>query len=199
MYKIQSDILNRIENSKYKAFTSYDFLDIGNYKSISKALELLEDEGYLKRARRGIYYKPQLNITLGIECCPSINEIAEAISRQFNWNIIPSGNYALNIIGISTQVPSKITYTSNGPYREYDVGANQIIFKHSTTREISSLSRKILTSIQALKEISKNNVQDRDLKLINRYLDKEDKEIINNGIRTTSWIYEMLRRAVCIQ
>ena len=199
MYKTQKDILDRIEQSNLKAFSTYDFLDLGNYKSISKDLELLEDEGHLKRARRGIYYKPSFNKTLGIECPPSINDIAEAIARQYNWDIIPSGNHALNLIGISTQVPSKIIYISNGPYREYDVGANKIIFKHSTTREISSISKRILISIQALKEIGKENVTDRQLKMINRFLDSKDKEIISSGIRTTSWIYDALRRSICIQ
>ena len=54
MYKTQKDILDRIEQSNLKAFSTYDFLDLGNYKNISKGLELLEDEGHLKRARRGI-------------------------------------------------------------------------------------------------------------------------------------------------
>lgn len=199
MYKTQKDIISRINKSHLGAFTTYDFLDLANYKSVSKALELLEDDGYLKKARRGIYYKPKLNNVLGIECSPNLNDIAKAIARQFNWDIIPSGNHALNIIGISTQVPSKIIYISNGPYREYDVGSNQIIFKHSTTKEILKESTKILISIQALKELGKDNVTENDLKLISSFLDDEDKKEINKGFKTTSWIYESLRRSACIK
>ena len=113
MSEIKNKILNRIKEKKYGAFTSADFVDIGNYKLISKTLERLEDEKILSRARRGVYYVTKYNEALGIEEAPNINEIALAIARQFNIVITPSGNYALNIIGLSTQVPSKYIYITN--------------------------------------------------------------------------------------
>ena len=118
MFKTQRLIMQRIESSEYGAFTSADFLDLAPFKTINKSLELLEDDGILRKARRGIYYKPKYNETLGIDCAPGLNDVALAIARHFNWIIIPSGNYALNLIGISTQVPQKIVYVSSGPYRE---------------------------------------------------------------------------------
>ena len=172
---------------------------MASYKTISKSLELLEDEGFLKKARRGIYYLPKYNKTLGIECAPNLNDVAMAIARQYNWEIIPSGNYALNIIGISNQVPSKIVYISNGPYREYDVGGNKIIFKHSTTREVGTLRKRNLIAIQAIRELGKYEIDEHQMKLINAFLENEDKNEILNGIRTTAWIYETLKRIVCIQ
>ena len=199
MYLTQKKILKKIENSQYKAFSTFDFIELSSYKNISKSLELLEDDGILKRARRGIYYKPIINEKLQIECVPSLDEIAKAIARQYNWKIIPSGNYALNLIGLDNQVPSKIIYISNGPYREYDVGNNIIIIKHSTSKEILSMSDNILISIQALKALGKDNINDNILKKINLFLNKEDKEQISNGIVITSWIYEMLRRSICIE
>ena len=199
MFKTQKEIMDRINKSDFGAFTSYDFLDLANYKTISKSLELLEDEGNLRRARRGIYYKPRFNKVLGIECMPDLNDIAKAIARQYNWEIIPTGNYALNLVGISTQVPSKIIFISSGPYREYDVGSSKVIFKHSTTREIFSLRKNNLIAIQAIKELGKENIDEDDIKLINRFLGDEDKKEILIGIRTTSWIYETLRRTACIQ
>ena len=129
---------------------------------------------------------------------PDLNDVAMAIARQYNWEIIPSGNHALNLIGVSTQVPSKIIYISSGPYREYEVGSNKIIFKHSTTREIASLRKNNLIAIQAIKELGKENINEDEIKLINRFLDDDDKKEILKGIRTTSWIYEILRRTACI-
>ena len=199
MLNTKKEIMDRIKSSKYGAFTTYDFLDLANYKTISKAMETLEDNGKLKKAKRGVYYEPVINKRLGIEIFPSLNDIALAIARQYNWNIIPSGNYALNLIGISTQVPNKIIYVSNGPYREYDVGPNKIIFKHSTTRDIASFRNNNLIAIQALKEIGKDSITFDDLKHINRFLNNEDKNEIIKGMRTTSWIYEALRRSACIQ
>lgn len=199
MFKTQKEIIAKINSSSFGAFTTADFFGIANYKTISKALELLEDQGYLKKARRGIYYKPVINPTLGFEESPDLSEVANAIARQFNWTIIPSGNHSLNLIGISTQVPSKMIYTSSGPYREYTVGAAKIIFKHSTTKVLYSLRKNNLIAIQALKELGKENLTSKEMALISRFLDKDDKREIMNGIRTTSWIYDSLRRIACIQ
>ena len=187
-------ILERINSEKYGAFTSSDFSDIDNYKMISKTLETLDDKGIIKRARRGIYYIPKYNELLGIEEAPSINEIAKAIARQYNLIIIPSGNYALNLIGLSTQVPIKYIYITNGPYNEYEVGNNTIYFKHSTSREINNLPYKILICIQALKTIGKNNIDENVIKKIKSFLDDSD---INNlktkNYKITSWIHDILK------
>jgi len=187
-------ILERINSEKYGAFTSSDFSDIDNYKMISKTLETLDDKGIIKRARRGIYYIPKYNELLGIEEAPSINEIAKAIARQYNLIIIPSGNYALNMIGLSTQVPIKYIYITNGPYNEYEVGNNTIYFKHSTSREINNLPYKILICIQALKTIGKNNIDENVIKKIKSFLDDSD---INNlktkNYKITSWIHDILK------
>ncbi len=195
MSEIKNKILSRINEKNYGAFTSSDFVDIDNYKLISKTLERLEDDKTISRARRGVYYITKYNEILGIEESPDINEIALAIARQFNIVIIPSGNYALNIIGLSTQVPSKYIYITNGPYNEYDVGNNKIYFKHSTSREISNIPYKILVSIQALKTLGKDNIDNKIRNKISCFLSNDDKEYINNNnLRITSWIYEQLKK-----
>lgn len=194
MSRIKQAILDRINEQKYGAFTSSDFIDMGNYKTISKALEKLEDEKVIKRARRGIYYLPKYNNLLEIEEAPNINEIALAIAREFNIIIIPSGNYALNLIGLSTQVPSKYIYITNGPYNEYEVSNNKIYFKHSTSKEITNLPYKILIAIQGLKTIGKENVNDLTKEKISSFLSSDDKKYIkNNNLRITSWIYDELK------
>jgi predicted transcriptional regulator of viral defense system len=187
-------ILERINSEKYGAFTSSDFSDIDNYKMISKTLETLDDKGIIKRARRGIYYIPKYNELLGIEEAPSINEIAKAIARQYNLIIIPSGNYALNLIGLSTQVPIKYVYITNGPYNEYEVGNNTIYFKHSTSREINNLPYKILICIQALKTIGKNNIDENVIKKISCFLDDGDKNNLKTkNYKITSWVHDILK------
>ncbi len=194
MSETKTKIMNRINEKKYGAFTSSDFIDIDNYKLISKTLERLEDEKIISRARRGIYYLTKYNDILGIEEAPNINEVALAIARQFNIVIIPSGNYALNIIGLSTQVPSKYIYVTNGSYNEYQVGNNKIYFKHSTSREITNLPYKILVVIQALKCIGKGKIDDEIRNKISCFLTKEDKDYINNNnLRINSWIYEEIK------
>ena len=109
MSNIKTLILEWIKEIEFATFTSSDFQDIANYKSVSNALESLKDEGKIRRARRGVYYLPVYNAFFGFEEAPNIEGIAKAIARQYNWIIVPSGNYALNILESSTQVPNAYT------------------------------------------------------------------------------------------
>lgn len=198
MEKLSKKMLNRINNSNYKAFSSSDFFDLGNYKTISKCLERLEDSGKLKRARRGIYYLKNNSNFFGIDEPVDINEAAKAIARQYDWRIIPSGNYALNAIGLSTQIPSKHIFISSGPYNQYEIGNTTIFFKHTTLKEIPPLSYKNLLAIQALKAIGKSKISDEDLCKIFIFLDEADKKQLANlnNIRITAWIYDKLQKII---
>ena len=190
-------IVKRINTSPFRAFTTSDFLDLGTYKNASKVLETLEDDGILKRARRGIYYLSKKNELLGIEEAPDVNEIAKAIARQYNFNIVPSSNYALNIIGISTQVPHTYTYISSGPYNEYKIGKMTIKFKHGTSKEINNLQYKNLIAIQAIKALGKNNIDENIKHKINVFLDESSKaELRENYTKITAWIYDLLKSII---
>lgn len=198
MSNIQKKILERLEASSLKAFTSRDFMDLGNYKLVSKALETLTNDGTLRRARRGIYYLHKIHPVLGIEEMPSIDDIAHAIARQFNWTITPSGNYVLNMLGLSTQVPQQFVYISSGPYNTFDVFGCTIIFKHSASKDICGLSNNNRLVIQAIKELGKGSVSNKDRARFSAFLSKTDKEEIRNGMKITVWINQEMRRILSV-
>ena len=193
MSKLENAILDRINKNKYGAFTSSDFLCLGKYKAISKALETMDDNKIIKRIIRGVYYVPYFDKELNIFSLPKIDDIANALARQYNWNIVPSGNYALNLIGISTQVPSQYVYVIDGPYREYQVGKISLKFKHTTSKEVNGLPIHVLIAIQAMKKIGKDNLDDLMREKIHSYLTNEDYEVLkSNNYKITSWIYDEL-------
>ena len=190
-------VLERANELPYKAFTSSDFLDLEAYKNISKALETLQKSGDLLRARRGVYYLPRKNRKFGFIEPPDIDEVAKAIARQYNLSIVPSSNHALNMVGISTQVPSGYSYITDGPYNEYMVGNIPIRFKHATKKEINGLRFKNLVAIQAIKSLGRCNITKDVETKISRFLDEDDKqELRQNKIKITSWIYDLLRRCI---
>ena len=193
----RNQILDRIKKSHFKAFTTADFLDLGSYKNVSKALETLKNSGMLISARRGVYCPAKKNALLGFIEPPDIDEVARAIARQYNFNIVPSSNFALNLIGVSTQVPSSYIYISDGPYREYQVGKMRIEFKHATSKEINGMRYKNLIAIQAIKALGKENVTDEIKEKISCFLDEKDKaELRKNQFKITAWIYDILKSIV---
>lgn len=195
MSAINNQILSTMQSLNYGAYTSYDFLELGNYKNISKSLETLEDNKAIGRIIRGVYYLNKYDEVTGLYEKPSIEDIAYAIARQYNYIIIPSGNLCLNIIGISSQIPSEYVFSSSGPYREYNVGSIKIKFKHVTSKELTLYSKNILIAVQAFKTLGKENIDQNVINKINSFLNKEDKkQILEKRNNITNWIYSYLKK-----
>ena len=178
-----------------EAFTVSDFLDIADHEMAKKALSRLEKSGEIRRVMRGVYDKPQYSQLLNEYAAPSPTEIARAIARNNNWTIAPAGDTALNLLGLSTQVPSDWQFISSGPYKNYTIGNISIHFLHRADRDISGMSYITGLVIGALKTIGRENVTEKDLLQIKSCLTEKDKEtILLEGKKASIWIYSMIKK-----
>jgi len=189
-------ILERINNlSSNQVFISNDFFDIAEYETIRSTLNRLVEDEKISRIMNGIYYKPKYIDLIGEYEAPSVNEVAKALARKYNWTIAPSGNTALNLLGLSAQVPAKWTYISDGRYADFSFGNIMIEFKHRNNGDISKMSTLTAMVIQAIKAIGKNNVNDEQIDYLKTKLsDKEKKELLKDGKTTSVWVYNVLRK-----
>ncbi len=189
------EIRQRIAQSEYgTVFVASDFADVSNNMKIGVCLSRLENEKILRRVLRGIYDKPEYNDFLQEYLEPSADKVAHAIARNNSWTIIPCGDTALNLLGLSTQVPAIWLYVSDGPYGNYSFNNVNIKFKHTANKEISKLSYKTSLVIQALKALGKENIDDNVLTKLSKVLSKDEKKkMLNEAKSTTSWIYEYIK------
>src|ERR1700721_1149585 len=88
---------------------------------------------------------------------------ARAIARKQRWKIVPDGAWAANLLGLSTQVPSKIIYLTDGPNNEVPIGRRTIYFKHARPKAIAGLEGKFALVVQALRYLGKENVGAREI------------------------------------
>ena len=194
------DYLNQIRGNIERAeagsvFVSTDFTDITDKKTVNMGLIRLADEGLIKKILFGVYYKPEFSELLGEAVAPSPNKVAHALARNFGWTIVPCGDTALNILGLSTQVPAAWSYVSDGTYKEYTYDNTTIKFKRTTNKEISRLSYKTALVIQALKALGKDNIDDTIIiKLKNDLTDEEKTTALLEAKAATSWIYEYIKQ-----
>ena len=116
-------ISNKIsEFDSHKVFFANDFLDIASNATVRQSLKRLVDDEKIKRVIDGFYYNPKYSELIGEYEAVSIHELALAIARKYNWNIAPYSSTALNLLGLSTQVPTHYKYISSGRYKEYKIG-----------------------------------------------------------------------------
>ena len=172
MKQIENRILSLPEGA---AFITSDFLDLADTQTISKALSRLASNGTIRRVVRGVYDRPAFSELLREHAAPDISQIAKAIARNFGWTIVSCGDTALNLLGLSTQVPAVWQYTSDGPYREYTIGNRALSFKHGANKDVSGLSDKFALVVQALKALGKENVDDHTLEKLASILSPEER------------------------
>lgn len=173
-----------------------DFLDFGNSESIKKALFRLEEKGLLVRLAHGIYLYPKTDKDLGV-LYPSAEEIAIAIAKRDRARIVPTGIQALNKLGLSTQIPLKAVFLTDGAARSIKIGKRTITFKKTSPKNLLAKGEISSLVIQALKSIGQNKLENESLKKLQTILRKEIKEnILHDAKLAPAWINKILMSAV---
>ena len=181
---------------KGSVFFVDDFLDYGNSESVKKALLRLYEKEILVRLAHGIYLYPKMDTELGV-LFPSTEDIAKAIARRDKAKIVPTGVQALNKLGLSTQVPMKVVYLTDGATRSIKVGKRTISFKNTSPKNLLATGEISGLSIQALKTIGKTKVDDEIILKIQTLLKKEKPEnIIKDAKLAPVWINKILIQSI---
>jgi hypothetical protein len=191
-----NQIVARIEQLGLgKAFSAKDFLDIASRTMIDVTLASLAQGGKIRRIKRGLYDMPRMNAALGGELSPDIDEAAQAIARRQRWKIVPEGAWAANLLGLSTQVPSKITYLTDGPNNEVLIGRRSIHFKHARPKAMAGLEGKFALVVQALRYLGKEGVSTREIQTLRTALSPAEKRrLVKDARFGVDWIYEVAKK-----
>ncbi len=194
---IINEIENRIEMSKPgTVFLTKDFTDIDTNTTIRKCLGRQVAAGNLRRIMQGVYEKPAYSNLLRQYLPTDPDAVANAIANTYHWNIAPCGDLALNKLGLSTQVPVKWSYISDGPYRDFSWDNITIEFKHRTNRDISGISSFTTMLIEAIRALGKDRVDASTIQQIHNLIPENKKlSILEEAKSATDWIYEIIRKA----
>ena len=171
-------------------FPQYD----QNY--IGDLLSLYVREGKLIRLANGVYLKT--TITKFGPVFPSPTEIAEAIARRDHAQVLMSGLAAENYFGLSTQVPMKTVFLTNGSARKLTVGSTIIEFKRGVPKNFAFKDKTMATLCLALKSIGNNHVTDEQKAVLSNFMnDYNQKHDVNSDLKLMPlWIQKMLNEII---
>jgi hypothetical protein len=191
---IEIQILDRIKKAgRGVLFFTDSFMAYGNAKAVSKALERLTKEGELLRVATGMYVRPEIDPVIG-PVTPGIEAIAKAIAKRDKARIVPTGVYALNKLGLSTQVPLNVVYLTDGAARKVKIGKRTITFKRATPKNVAVIGETSGLAIQALKTLGKNKVSLDEITKIQEQLKKEKITHLQHDIRLApDWIRRIMQ------
>ena len=193
-------IVNEIENKiKYgrrgKIIFAADFSSFGLPKSVNKTLERLTESGMLLRLAHGIYLYPQTDTRLGLGVLyPTVENIAREIAKRDKARIVPTGAYALNTLGLSTQIPMNVVFLTDGAARKIKMGNGQgIVFKRTVAKNLAFKNKVFMLIVSALREIGDKQLASEQLSKIKEFISKENKaDILNDLPLAPAWIQKLI-------
>ena len=190
MQSIQDKLVARIYGTgRGWVFTPSHFLDLGARKSVDMSLVRLADAGTIRRVAHGLYDYPKQHKTLGT-LSPQPDAIAQAVSRSDATRLQPSGAYAVNLLGLSQQVPAKIVYLTDGAKKTVVVGKQEIQLKPTTPKNMKTAGRVSGLVIQAFRYLKKDSVDSAVIDQLCRTLSNGDKaQLWKDRIYAPAWMY----------
>ena len=181
-----------IRKKKGKILFAEEFKKFGSSELVRVTLFRLCKKDLITRLSPGIYLYPKRD-SEGTIFFPSIHDIIQQIAKRDKARIIPTGLYALNALGLSTQVPMRFVFLSDGAARTIKIGKVRVTFKKTVPKNLSYKSKICSLVIFALKEIGKGFVNADELVKIHDALSHETLEnIMHDALLAPQWISDIL-------
>lgn len=158
-------------------FTPKHFIDMGTRGSIDMALSRLVKAGDIRRVGRGLYDYPRQHPSLGT-LTPDAGSLADALSTQGGDRLAPSGAAAANQLGLSTQVPAKASYATNGRTRVRKAAGRSVTLRHSRAPVLANASATANSVLQALAHLGRDNVDADVIRSFAARIDDRDMRIL---------------------
>jgi len=194
LHSTDSQTLKRIRgHGKGWVFTPNHFRDLGSRDAVASALKRHKQAGLIRQLAQGLYDYPKTDPELGI-LEPPIDDIVSVLAGRDVVRLQPTGAYAANLLGLSTQVPMKITYLTDGLPKTVTIGKRQIILKRTTPRNMAMAGRVTGLVAQALRYLGKDHV---DPSMIDRLRDRLDgaaqSQLLKDVRYVPAWIAKVFQ------
>jgi len=102
---------------------------------------------------------------------------------------------AANLLGLSTQVPARAVYLSDGPDRSYKIGNTTLAFEHTALKEAGFKLRESGLIVQALKSLGPEWITSEVISKIRAWLPKALRTKVLADTRTaTGRVYAAIQQ-----
>lgn len=177
------------------AFSSSDLLADLSRQQADNALSDLVEQGKIRRVSRGIYDYPAFSQLLNKSVSPDMDKVARAYARKNNWRIEISGEAALNLLGVSQQVPGSYVYLSDGASREYDVLGQMLVFKKASLKSIGFKYRQSTLLVQAIKALGEAHVDQQVISKMRESIEPNKRlKIIKDTQSAIDWVHAIIQK-----
>lgn len=189
---VAQQIKHKIQHfEKGVVFSSRDFLELGNRAAVDKTLSRMVHKGEIERAARGLFFRPIKNRFVG-NVPVKVENVLEIISQQNGELIQVHGAEAARQLKLSTQMPTKSVFYTNGSSRKIKVGNKEVQMIHtSNQRKLQHAGTKIGLAISALWYLGRKLVTPSVIITLKASLTDEEFATLKNS-NLAAWMYKAI-------
>lgn len=173
-----------------------DYANFGSPSAVNSTFFRLYTNGMLARLAHGIYYFPKEDKEYGLGIIyPSVEDIAQAIAKRDKAKIVPTGAYALNRLGLSSQIPMNVVFLTNGAPRRIKIGDGQgILFKHSSSgKNFAYKSELMMLVVSAMRTIGEEMLTEEEKNvLLDHVKSVSDSDFCHDIKLAPAWVRKIL-------
>lgn len=191
-------ILSRMQASRGSVWAAKDFLDFGSRASVDQALRRLTLARRIRKVARGLYDYPRSGTLVG-KRAPVEQAVAQAAARARGAQARPTGATAANALGLSTQVPARSEYITDGPSQEIDLGGRQVKLKRVSPSRLAvpPSAGAVIEALRYLGRDAVRKLREPDINRVSRTLDAtEIKQLRNAMHHAPEWMHPTIEQIV---
>ena len=197
MPSVADEIMKRVsaQDSRSWVSTPKDFLDLGSREAVDQALSRLVKAGRLRRIGTGLYDTPRTSRVLKRPAPVDLDAAIAAITRRDAIRILPDGLASANQLGLTTAVPAKVYFVTDGASRTLKIDGRTVRFRHASPSVMRWAGRSSARVAQALRWLGPDAVTEaRVVSILRRRLPDDVKRDLYRNIRDLpGWALPLVR------
>lgn len=195
---IADKILRRMTASRGSVWSASDLTDLGSRSAIDQALRRLWLAATIRKVARGLYDSPVQSPVVGTRSPKAESAVRSAV-RRTGAMVRPSGAVAANALGLSTQVPARLEYLTDGTGRTIEVAGQVVRLRRVSPKrlKVSPGASALFEALRYIGHAAAERLTDTDIARVARAMKAPDLAALRNGSRhAPAWMMPTIRRVL---
>ena len=160
-------------------FCANDFSDFGSRGNVDVTLHRLARSGVIRKLGCGLYDKPRTSPLLG-DLSPDLSEIIKAYGRRTGQTIVLNPLGAANALNLTTQIPAKTTFLTDGKSHTLQICGIDIHLIHASPKKLAGAGTPVGLIIQGLRYFGSHMVPEAALQALSKKLTDKDVKVLQS-------------------
>ncbi len=179
-----------------RIFFAQEYYDRWPESSVRFCLASLAADGQIARLARGVFRFPRLS-EYGMQMMlPSADEIAQAVAEKSKVRIVPCGDQAAYLVGLTSFQFTTSTYLTDGAPRRINLSnGRKIEFQHTSEMRIFAFTnRKMQLLSNGIRALGKKNIGTLEKEPIKFHLGNISSEDFYRDLQLCpEWVRDLLQ------